>query len=122
MKTSATHIPEIQSIQTTAQFGQTISGGFALLFNGFSTTIIPHDVSAKLLKTIIEQNLNLANKLNRGVNADGSEVVAGVGNVTVTRSTSDSTEGYGCFFYHKLIKPNALYIEATLGKLHSTLQ
>ena len=97
IQTSSPHVPEIQSIKTTASFGQTLSGGFSLSFNGayihiyihttyctyhrmlnpyihtymtitgFSTTILPHDASASLMQSVIQNGLNLANLFQRGV-------------------------------------------------------
>lgn len=87
LRTSAPHVPEVQFIRTSAAAGQTLSGGFSLHFKDYSTTIVPHDASASLLQRVIQQNLNLANKLDR------SGTTPGVGNVTVTRSQSDSSEG-----------------------------
>lgn len=95
--TSASHIPEIQSITTLATPGQTLSGGFVLMFKNYSTTIIPHDASAQLLKKIIEDNLNMINpdaQVKSPINRQKSRTFAGIGLVNVTRSASDPQEGY----------------------------
>ena len=94
IKTSASHIPEIQSVTTLATPGQILKGGFVLKFKHYTTTIIPHDASAQLVKRIIEDNLNMINP-NAAVSVnrlDSSS--AGVGLVNVTRSGSDPQEGF----------------------------
>jgi hypothetical protein len=96
IKTGADHVPEIQSITTLAEPGQTLAGGFVLSFGKYSTTIIPHDASAKLVKQVIENNLNIISP-DSTVSALRSNPVtnaAGVGIVNVTRSRSDDQEGY----------------------------
>ena len=95
--TSATDYREVQVITTKAQDGQTLAGGFKLHFKGYNTPIILHDVTADRLKEIIENNLNIVPP-----SADGSAVntdrirgaVAGVGQVSVSRSPQDNQEGY----------------------------
>jgi hypothetical protein len=62
--TSATVISEVQVITTSAQSGQTLSGGFILHFGAYSTTIIPFDASEAEMKEAIESNLNLASPEN----------------------------------------------------------
>ncbi len=95
LETSATYFPEIQYLTTTAQAGQTLSGGFMLLFQNYSTPIIPHDITPLHLKRIIEENLNAVSPANAPVypvRTDG--LPSGVGVVTVTRSRQDGQEGY----------------------------
>ncbi len=96
IKTTAAHIPEIQTITTLAAKGQTLAGGFVLKFKQYSTTIIPHDCSPLLMKQIIEDNLNIINP-SAGVSVSRTDLTgapAGVGIVNVSRSISDATEGY----------------------------
>ncbi|RYH15908.1 hypothetical protein EON65_30950, partial [archaeon] len=94
IRTSASHIPEIQSITTTASKGQTLAGGFTLQFKQFTTPIIPHDASALQLKQIIEENLNLVNPNSLPVFPARDAASAGVGIVSVSRSPPDTTEGF----------------------------
>lgn len=93
IRTSATHIPEVQKIVTSAAAGQTLSGGFTLHFKEFSTPIIQHDVPSLTLKQIIEDNLNLMNP-NSVVFPDRNAGRAGVGFVSVSRSKPDPQEGF----------------------------
>jgi hypothetical protein len=60
-----------------------------LSYNQFATTIIPHDASPYLMQQIIEQNLNLQKVVNRFESG-----AAGVGLVKVTRSNTDSQDGF----------------------------
>jgi hypothetical protein len=118
--TSATVISEVQVITTSAQSGQTLSGGFILHFGAYSTTIIPFDASEAEMKEAIESNLNLASpenypvlpvrvleqegaagkgtKQHHGIYAvrnGGVCVCAGVGVVSVSRTAiGDTQHGY----------------------------
>jgi hypothetical protein len=96
MKTFSADIREIQTITTRAQNGQTLSGGFVVMFKKYSTPIIPHDVSPLQLKSIIEDNLNIMNPYSGPVfsKRDLSSSPAGIGIVNVTRSSPDSQEGF----------------------------
>eukprot|EP01034_Spumella_vulgaris_P021395 gene21395-27425_t len=95
IETSALYFPEIQYITTTAQQGQTLSGGFVLGFQNYSTPIIPHDATPLQLKRVIEENLNAVSPANAPVYPDRADgLPAGVGIVTVTRSPQDGQEGY----------------------------
>ncbi len=96
VKTSSADIREIQTITTSAQNGQTLSGGFVLMFKTYSTPIIPHDISPLELKSIIEDNLNIMNPYSGPVFSNREKVTspAGVGIVNVTRSDPDSQEGF----------------------------
>jgi hypothetical protein len=96
VRTDATYVQEIQVIRTSAQAGQTLSGGFTLQFKGYSTPIIPHDATPRQLKRAVEESLNLVTPSagvlsSRSAKAGG---VAGVGLVNVTRSGSDPQEGF----------------------------
>lgn len=99
LRTSATYVREVQVIRTFARAGQTLSGGFTLQFKGYTTPIIPHDATPRLLKRIIEENLNLVSPSNtvvfpsREITPDGKGR-AGVGLVNVTRSAPDEQEGF----------------------------
>ena len=93
--TTADDIREIQVIHTAATPGQTLAGGFKLHFRGYNTPIIPHDVSADMLKAIVENNLNIVPPSNAPYNTDRiTSTVAGVGTVDVSRSRQDEQEGY----------------------------
>ena len=93
--TSAIDYKEIQVIRTFAQPGQTLAGGFALSFKKYVTPIIPHDCSSQLMKSILEDNLNLVQPANRRVLPDRyRDGIAGIGEVTVSRSTQSDEEGY----------------------------
>ena len=93
--TSAKYIQEVQSIRTTATLGQSLAGGFVVRYKNYSTTIIPNDASTQLIKSILEQNLNLINPTNSGITQNRADTLpAGIGVVRVTRSTPDSTGGY----------------------------
>ena len=93
----ANDIKEIQSIRTSAQAGQTLAGGFKLHFGEYSTPIIPHDVTADLLRAIIETNLNIftpSDGLVQPTRTDRLRHRAGVGKINITRSYQDNQEGY----------------------------
>ena len=93
--TSAKYIQEVQSIKTTARQGQSIAGGFIVKYKNYSTTIIPHDASPQLMKSIMEQNLNMINPTNAGISQNrSSDSIAGIGIVRVTRSFPDTTGGF----------------------------
>ena len=93
--TEATDYREIQVISTSAQTGQTLSGGFKLHFKTFSTPIISYDVRTDDLKSIIEKNLNLMDPANAPVASERlTDTEAGVGEVTVSRSAQTDEEGY----------------------------
>ena len=95
LRTSAKYIQEIQVIQTWATAGQTLAGGFTLSYKEYTTPIIPHDATPNVLKRVIEENLNLVSPANFPVlpirTGPGS---AGVGVVSVTRSSPDPQEGF----------------------------
>lgn len=93
--TSAQDTREIQVISTSAQAGQTLSGGFQLLWKGYSTPLIPHDCSSQLLKQIIEENLNMVPPKNAPIFPDRfRDGIAGVGLVNVSRSIQSDEEGH----------------------------
>jgi hypothetical protein len=93
IKTSATSVHEVQSITTDSMQGQMIDGGFILHFNGHSTPLIPHNVNAKTLKRIMEDNLNAA-RLNALDNIDRKAATPGIGKINVSRSHYGSSGGY----------------------------
>ena len=94
LETSASYIPEIQSITTSVKNGETIHGGFYLHYLSYSTPLIPYDVSANALKYIIEANLNLNNPNDFPVTSSRIGRRAGVGIVDVTRSPASGNLGY----------------------------
>jgi len=98
VRTFAQYVQEIQVITTFARDGQTLSGGFTLQYKGYTTPFIPHDATPKLLKRLVEENLNLVPPSNDVVytNRDLSTGAgqAGIGLVNVTRSAQDEQEGY----------------------------
>jgi hypothetical protein len=77
------------TIQTSV--GQTLSGGFRLHFNSYSTPFLSHDISARNLKAKMEGSLNPSSRLN---NIDRSNTPAGIGLVEVTRERFGSSGGY----------------------------
>lgn len=93
IQTSAPTINEIQSLKTTADEGQTLSGGFRLNFNGYTSPFLRHDITARELKLKMEDSLNPAkpNKLNR---IDRQNSPAGIGVVFVTRESVGTNGGY----------------------------
>ncbi len=95
ISTSADDIDEVQYIQTSAQSGQTLAGGFVIHFKGFNTTIIPHDASALYLKTVLVENLNLISPSSVDISRDrqANEEI-GVGLIEVTRSLQDDQQGF----------------------------
>jgi len=117
--TSAHYIPEVQTLKTSAGNGQTLSGGFVLSFGAFETTVIPHDASFHLMKTIIEQNLNLQSGVDRFTSG-----TAGVGLVTVTRSGSDSQEGFvwSITFTSAIGNVRQLNVKSFLHAINATVQ
>ncbi|KAJ1438841.1 hypothetical protein B484DRAFT_392074 [Ochromonadaceae sp. CCMP2298] len=98
VRTFAQYVQEVQVIQSAARLGQTITGGFTLQYKTYTTPIVPHDVTPKVLKRILEENLNLVPPSSTNVYANrdlttGAKL-AGVGLVNVTRSGADSQEGF----------------------------
>ena len=91
--TSATDIDEVQTITTTADDEQTLGGGFRLHYAGYTTRYIPHDATARTVKSAIEEGLN-SNSVEELWQINRVSVVPGVGIVNVTRSAPDSQEGY----------------------------
>ena len=80
-------------IQSSADSGQVLRGGFILHFNGYTSTLIPHDVTATSLKQIMEETLNPAHtKILHSI--DRSDTEAGIGNVQVERVHFDKSGGY----------------------------
>eukprot|EP00981_Chlorochromonas_danica_P011120 scaffold3756_cov180-Ochromonas_danica.AAC.12 len=94
IRTGGSHIPEIQSVTTSAKAGQTLSGGFILHFKNYSTPLISHDASSLSVQRVIEDNLNLINPDSSTIFLDRDGRPAGVGFVSVTRSGADPQEGY----------------------------
>lgn len=103
IQTSAPVVKEIQSLKTSADIGQTLSGGFRLHFNSYSTPFLSHDISARDLKAKMEGSLNPSSRLN---NIDRSNTPAGIGLVEVTRERFGSSGGY---------KWNITFISAVRG-------
>lgn len=89
--------PEIQTITTTANAGQTLSGGFVVRFKTYTTPIIPFDASPQLLQEILQDNLNIVSPASYPIVGDRDEVStkpAGVGSLSVSRSAADDQLGY----------------------------
>jgi hypothetical protein len=63
VSTHAEHVKEVQTVTTSAQSGQTLSGGFYLHFKGDTTHLIPHDASPEAMKFRIESSLREAGKV-----------------------------------------------------------
>ena len=94
IQTSAPVRNEIQSITIDANHGQTLSGGFRLQFNGYTTPFLPYDITASQLKKKIEDSLNPV-KRNQLGRFDRTEDLntAGIGTVDVTREAWGSSGG-----------------------------
>ncbi|KAL7554304.1 hypothetical protein ACHAWF_017742 [Thalassiosira exigua] len=93
VQTSGLVVNEIQSITTSANQGQTLSGGWYLHFNSYSTPRLPHDITASDLKRKIEDSLNPV-KSNQLGSYDRTDSTAGIGTVDVTRESFGSSGGY----------------------------
>ena len=93
IQTRAPIVNEIQSLTTSADHGQTISGYIRLHFNGYETTLLSHDITASELKREMEDSLNPA-KRNQLTNFERRDNVAGIGVVDVTRQPSGTSGGY----------------------------
>ncbi len=93
LRTKAKVIHEVQKITTDALPGQVIGGGFKLQFNGYETSFIRHDTSAKNLKAVIEDTLNAA-ELNSLGRIDRTSITPGVGRVAISRFVFGSSGGY----------------------------
>ena len=93
IQTSAPIVHEIQSLTTSADRSQTLSGGFRLHFNGYSTPLLPHDITASDLKRKMEDSLNptKGNKLQR---FDRTDSAAGIGLIDITRDIFGTSGGY----------------------------
>lgn len=93
IQTSAPVRNEIQSVTIDADRGQTLSGGFRLHFNGYTTPFLPHDITASNLKKKMEDSLNPV-KHNQLSSFDRDDsVVAGIGTVDVTRDSFGTSGG-----------------------------
>jgi hypothetical protein len=88
LQTSAAHIPEIQRISTSAAMAQSLAGGFLIHYQNYSTSIIPYDASASLLKKVMESDLNLPTGINR------AGAMAGIGIVNVSRRVVSDEDAY----------------------------
>lgn len=88
LQTSAPIVNEIQTLTTSADQGQTLSGGFRLHFNGYTTPLLRHDITAGNLKRRMEDSLN------RRANVDPANAAAGIGVVDVSRESFGSSGGY----------------------------
>ena len=93
IQTSASVEREVQALTSNADNGQTLSGGFRLLFNNYTTSLLPHDISAVELKMRMENSLNPITT-NRLDTIDRSDLSAGIGVVEVTRERFGSNGGY----------------------------
>jgi hypothetical protein len=91
IQTSAPIVNEIQTLTTSAARGQTLSGGFRLSFNGYSTPFLKHDITAGDLKRMMEDSLNPSTQLRKFDHTDSS---AGIGVVAVSRESWGSSGGY----------------------------
>mmetsp|Transcript_6677 Transcript_6677/g.15166 ORF Transcript_6677/g.15166 Transcript_6677/m.15166 type:complete len:1894 (+) Transcript_6677:1692-7373(+) len=93
IQTSARIVNELVQITTRADRGQTISGGFRLHFNGYTSPLLPHDITASEMKRKIEDSLNPV-KRNQLSSFDRTGSIAGIGAVDVTRESFGSSRGY----------------------------
>ncbi|KAL7543301.1 hypothetical protein ACHAXR_012700 [Thalassiosira sp. AJA248-18] len=95
IQTSAPIVNEIISVTTSADRGQTLSGGMRLRYNGYTTPLLPHDITASDLKRKMEDSLNPVkrNQLSR-FDRTQEDHNAGIGRVDVTRETFGSSGGY----------------------------
>ena len=80
-------------ITSTVDKGQIIGGGFKLHFNGFTSSLIPHDISAFDLKRVIEDSLNTAD-IQLLHQIDRRAVTPGIGVVEVSRKSYGTGGGY----------------------------
>ena len=93
IETTAPIVSEIQALTSNAYDGQTLTGGFRLQFNNYSTSLLPHDISADDLKKRMEDSLN-PTKQNRLDKFDRLELRSGIGVVDVTRDRFGTSGGY----------------------------
>ncbi|KAL3801395.1 hypothetical protein HJC23_007005 [Cyclotella cryptica] len=91
IQTSAPVVFEIQSLKTSADFGQTLSGGFRLHFHEYTTPLLPHDITAHELKARMEDSLNPSSRLK---DMKRTDIPAGIGAVDVTRERFGTSGGY----------------------------
>lgn len=91
IQTSAPVVHEVMHLKTSADVGQTLSGGFRLHFNNFSTPFLPHDISAGALKAKMENSLNPSPRLKT---VDRSHTPVGIGIVEVTRERLGTSGGF----------------------------
>jgi hypothetical protein len=104
IQTSAPSVHEVMSLKTSADIGQTLSGGFRLHFNTcgvlvvqetfcreFSTPFLTHDISAIGLKSKMEASLNPSSRLKQ---IDRSGTPIGIGTVEVTRERLGTSGGF----------------------------
>lgn len=93
LQTSAPVVSEIQSLTSSADDGQTLSGGFRLHFNNYTTSLLSHDISALELKRRVEDSLNPTKK-NRLDRFDRLDSRSGIGAVEVNRDRFGPSGGY----------------------------
>lgn len=94
VQTTSPIINEIQSLTTSADQGQTLSGGFLLHYNGYSTPLLKHDITAGELKRLMEDSLNPSTQLREYDRTDSATTPSGIGTVAVTRELFGSGGGY----------------------------
>lgn len=95
MQITAKDIDEVQIIRTFAREGQTLAGGFIVYFGGYQTPIIPFDASARMMKDMLEENLNLVLPKDLPIqHVRTSNRKAGIGLINVTRSEATNEQGY----------------------------
>lgn len=111
VRAEADDLPEIQTITTSAQAGQTLGGSFVLRYAGYATYPIPCDATAADVKAAIEDGLNAA-PLSELAVIDRTRATPGVGRVNVTRATPDSQGGYVWTVTFRTATPGDI---ATLG-------
>ena len=81
---------EKQTITTSVRDGENLGGGFVLHFNGYSTSLIPHDATAAYVKQEIEVSMNPSSlsslsKIERSDTNHPNYGNAGIGRVSVSR-------------------------------------
>eukprot|EP00948_MAST-09A_sp_MAST-9A-sp1_P000178 g178.t1 len=68
IRTSGQHVKEVQTITTSAKYGQTLGGYFRVLYKGQQSDAIPHDASAVLMKQKLENSLKRMGVISVGRN------------------------------------------------------
>ena len=84
---------EVQTITTNADVGQVLGGGYKLHFNGYTTGLIPHTITAKKLKQEMESSLN-AGAITSLSAENRTNIVPGIGDINIVRLPFGTSGGY----------------------------